>query len=293
MILPEASGAALASEGAKGAGSLAAGEGILGAGDAILSDALLGPALFDATGAAGLSAIPGLMDVAPIFNLAGTGAGAVSSLPFGLTTSDLAQGGLRLGQSLLENNAYSSASDRAKSIQEQMRQDQRGYTDRAVNTVNDIAELYDPQQFNADYGAEADKAEKSLADAVMAASADKPAVMRSGDASDRYASVSSQRQGSENQRIARIADLLGNLGATRNLAQRRSINTVPFTTELGNIGSDRGAAHNLGLEALMGVEPSGGQLMAASLLGAGADAMSNLRRRNSPSSTRSGSIFSS
>lgn len=291
MTGAEVPAAAAATEGAKGAGTLAAGEGLLGTGaaDAVFADALLGPTAFDAIGGASLGVVPAASSVAPVFDLVGAEALA-SALPFGLTTSDLLQGGLRAGQYLMENQAYSDAAERTASLQRQMRADQRGYTDRALRTVDEIAALYDPQQFNADYGAEADKTEKTLTGAVMSAAADKPRVQGAGDMSDRYANVSAQTGAAESARIARIADLLGNLGATRNLAHRRGIRTVPHSVELGNVGSDRRAARNLGIEALMGVEPSGGQLMAAQLLGAGADAVNARTRARRPASS-GGSIF--
>ncbi len=248
--------------------------------DAIFTDALMGPALFDAVGGglAGAGLGYGIGDAAAAFDMlpafgAAEAATSATSLPFGLTTSDLLQGGLRAGQFLMENDAYGDAADRTSSLTRQMMTDQRGYTDRATGEVNKLAQNFDPKKYAADYDAAAANKTETLSDALAAAAPDAPSTGNVGDFSDRYERVGAQTGQRENERIQNIARLIGRMGAHGDVAQTNALRGLESQINLGNIGADRNAALRAGQIAMAGIEPSGGQLTAAQLLGFGADAI--------------------
>lgn len=256
--------------------AIPAAESMLAAGatDALFSEMLLGPALFDAAGpalAGGL--VPGLAEAAMAFDMIPAIGEAALSLPFGLTTSDLLQGGLRLGGNLLQQNALNNAQNEVGGIKSYLDRANKGYTDDVMGVIDEMGARNTPEARADAYGLEAGKDTATLGEAMTSASQSMPKLTNTGNTSQRYMSGSTAADAASRARIGKLAELMGNLNAHQGRAQTEALNTAMDQSKLSTIGYDRRGTNRLGSLALAGVQPSGGQMMFGDLLGFAADAM--------------------
>lgn len=245
-----------------------------GATEALFSEMLLGPALFDAAGpalAGGL--VPGLAEAAMAFDMIPAIGEAALSLPFGLTTSDLLQGGLRLGGNLLQQNALNNAQNEVGGIKSYLDRANKGYTDDVMGVIDEMGARNTPEARADAYGLEAGKDTATLGEAMTSASQSMPKLTNTGNTSQRYMSGSTAADAASRARIGKLAELMGNLNAHQGRAQTEALNTAMDQSKLSTIGYDRRGTNRLGSLALAGVQPSGGQMMFGDLLGFAADAM--------------------
>ena len=245
-----------------------------GATEALFSEMLLGPALFDAAGpalAGGL--VPGLAEAAMAFDMIPAIGEAALSLPFGLTTSDLLQGGLRLGGNLLQQNALNNAQNEVGGIKAYLDHANKGYTDDVMGVIDEMGARNTPEARADAYGLEAGKDTATLGEAMTSASQSMPKLTNTGNTSQRYMSGSTAADAASRARIGKLAELMGNLNAHQGRAQTEALNTAMDQSKLSTIGYDRRGTNRLGSLALAGVQPSGGQMMFGDLLGFAADAM--------------------
>lgn len=245
-----------------------------GATEALFSEMLLGPALFEAAGpalAGGL--VPGLAEAAMAFDMIPAIGEAALSLPFGLTTSDLLQGGLRLGGNLLQQNALNNAQNEVGGIKSYLDRANKGYTDDVMGVIDEMGARNTPEARADAYGLEAGKDTATLGEAMTSASQSMPKLTNTGNTSQRYMSGSTAADAASRARIGKLAELMGNLNAHQGRAQTEALNTAMDQSKLSTIGYDRRGTNRLGSLALAGVQPSGGQMMFGDLLGFAADAM--------------------
>lgn len=245
-----------------------------GATEALFSEMLLGPALFEAAGpalAGGL--VPGLAEAAMAFDMIPAIGEAALSLPFGLTTSDLLQGGLRLGGNLLQQNALNNAQNEVGGIKAYLDHANKGYTDDVMGVIDEMGARNTPEARADAYGLEAGKDTATLGEAMTSASQSMPKLTNTGNTSQRYMSGSTAADAASRARIGKLAELMGNLNAHQGRAQTEALNTAMDQSKLSTIGYDRRGTNRLGSLALAGVQPSGGQMMFGDLLGFAADAM--------------------
>ena len=245
-----------------------------GATEALFSEMLLGPALFEAAGpalAGGL--VPGLAEAAMAFDMIPAIGEAALSLPFGLTTSDLLQGGLRLGGNLLQQNALNNAQNEVGGIKAYLDHANKGYTDDVMGVIDEMGARNTPEARADAYGLEAGKDTATLGEAMTSASQSMPKLTNTGNVSQRYMSGSARADAESRARIGKLAELMGNLNAHQGRAQTEALNTAMDQSKLNTIGADRRGTNRLGSLALAGVQPSGGQMMFGDLLGFAADAM--------------------
>lgn len=245
-----------------------------GATEALFSEMLLGPALFDAAGpalAGGL--VPGLAEAAMAFDMIPAIGEAALSLPFGLTTSDLLQGGLRLGGNLLQQNALNNAQNEVGGIKSYLDRANKGYTDDVMGVIDEMGARNTPEARADAYSLEAGKDTATLGEAMTSASQSMPKLTNTGNTSQRYMSGSTAADAASRARIGKLAELMGNLNAHQGRAQTEALNTAMDQSKLSTIGYDRRGTNRLGSLALAGVQPSGGQMMFGDLLGFAADAM--------------------
>ena len=219
--------------------------------------------------------IPGLGEAAAAFDLfPGIGAASEFTLPFGLTTSDLLQGGLRLGGNLIQQNALGEAQDEVSGIKSYLDRANKGYTDEVMGVIDEMGARNTPEARAAAYGAEAGKDTATLGEAMTSASQSMPRFSSSGgNVSQRYMSGSAAADEAGRERINKLAELMGNLNAHQGRAQTEALNTALDQSKLNTIGADRRSTNRTGSLALAGVQPSGGQMMFGDLLGFAADAM--------------------
>lgn len=257
--------------------AIPAAESMLAAGatEALFSEMLLGPALFEAAGpalAGGL--VPGLAEAAMAFDMIPAIGEAALSLPFGLTTSDLLQGGLRLGGNLLQQNALNNAQNEVGGIKSYLDRANKGYTDDVMGVIDEMGARNTPEARADAYGLEAGKDTATLGEAMTSASQSMPKFSSAGgNVSQRYMSGSARADAESRARIGKLAELMGNLNAHQGRAQNEALKTALDQSKLNTIGADRRSTNRAGSLALAGVQPSGGQMMFGDLLGFAADAM--------------------
>lgn len=198
---------------------------------------------------------------------------AALSLPFGLTTSDLLQGGLRLGGNLLQQNALNNAQNEVGGIKSYLDRANKGYTDDVMGVIDEMGARNTPEARADAYGLEAGKDTATLGEAMTSASQSMPKLTNTGNTSQRYMSGSARADAESRARIGKLAELMGNLNAHQGRAQTEALNTAMDQSKLNTIGADRRSTNRLGSLALAGVQPSGGQMMFGDLLGFAADAM--------------------
>lgn len=227
------------------------------AGEAILGSEFFGPSVLDMTIGGGLAPST-----------------SAFSLPFDLTTSDLLQGGMRLGGNLLQQNALNNAQNEVGGIKAYLDHANKGYTDEVMGVIDEMGARNTPEARAAAYGAEAGKDTATLGEAMTSASQSMPRFSSSGgNVSQRYMSGSAAADEAGRERINKLAELMGNLNAHQGRAQTEALNTALDQSKLNTIGADRRSTNRTGSLALAGVQPSGGQMMFGDLLGFAADAM--------------------
>lgn len=221
--------------------------------------------------AAGLMLPETVAELAPMIDW-GIAEGALE-LPFGLTTSDLLQGGLRLGGNLLQQNALNNAQSEVSGIKNYLDRANRGYTDDVMGVIDEMGARNTPEARADAYGLEAGKDTATLGEAMTSASQSMPKLTNTGNTSQRYMSGSARADAESRARIGKLAELMGNLNAHQGRAQNEALKTALDQSKLNTIGADRRSTNRAGSLALAGVQPSGGQMMFGDLLGFAADAM--------------------
>lgn len=235
----------------------------------IFMPALLGDAA--AFGLAEEAAMLGIGDAFPVLDLAPA---TSFDLPFNLTTSDLLQGGLRLGGNLVQQNALNNAQNEVGGIKSYLDRANKGYTDDVMGVIDEMGARNTPEARADAYGLEAGKDTATLGEAMTSASQSMPKFSSAGgNVSQRYMSGSARADAESRARIGKLAELMGNLNAHQGRAQTEALNTAMDQSKLSTIGADRRSTNRAGSLALAGVQPSGGQMMFGDLLGFAADAM--------------------
>lgn len=199
-------------------------------------------------------------------------AGAAFELPFGLSTGDLLQGGLRLGGYMMQDDAYGDYYDDQSNVMNELTRKNKDYTNQVMGVIDKMGNRNTPEARAAAYTDAAGKQQASLGEAMTEASNKSPSFSSSGaDVSSRYASAAETAKGAETNRIAELAKLMGNLNAHGDREIEEGINTALDSSTLNTIGSDRRSTNRWGNLALSRSRPSGTKMMAGDLMGLGAD----------------------
>lgn len=234
-----------------------------GAGAAIGAGEIAGMALLEEM------AMLGIADAAlPVL------AGAAFELPFGLSTSDLLQGGLRLGGYMMQDDAYGDYYDDQQNVMNELTRKNKDYTNQVMGVIDKMGNRNTPASRAAAYDEAAGKQQASLGEAMTEASNKSPSFSSGGaDVSSRYADAAEAAKGTETNRIAELAKLMGNLNAHGDREIEEGINTALDSSTLNTIGSDRRSTNRWGNLALSRARPNGTKMMAGDLMGLGADLM--------------------
>lgn len=200
--------------------------------------------------------------------------GAAFDLPFDLSTSDLLQGGLRLGGYMMQDDAYDDYYEDQKNVMDELTRKNRGYTNDVMGVIDKMGNRNTPASRAAAYDEAAGKQRASLGEAMTEASNKSPSFSSGGaDVSSRYADAAEAAKGTETNRIAELAKLMGNLNAHGDREIEEGINTALDSSTLNTIGSDRRSTNRWGNLALSRARPNGTKMMAGDLMDLGADLM--------------------